>query len=68
MKGHKKSLYDWRKQCGSDKRLYKQAKEIKSSRVGYYGRLYRESLAGYRRAKKRRSNSYGLPGVWGSFR
>lgn len=67
--GRKKSLGEWQQQLTSDKQLYEQAKKDPHIRrmqtgttsdgkpiyaLGYYGRLYRQSLAGYRRAKRRR--------------
>lgn len=60
------SLYEWKIQLGQDKRLYEQAKAHKkrlqrrgfgldtvARMVGYYGKNYRESLNGYKRALKR---------------
>jgi hypothetical protein len=63
------SFGNWKKQLSSDKILYEQAKEMAKHghqqqtgykkggkplyAVEYYGKLYRESLAGYRRAQHR---------------
>jgi hypothetical protein len=62
----RKSLWEWKQQLSYDKFLYLQAKKHKkmlqraglpldatARMVGHYGKLYRESLAGYRRALKR---------------
>lgn len=66
MKGHKKSLSEWKSQYVSDKKRYATAmKEAKAGRntqtgtyrgkplgeLGYSGMLYRESKKGYARAK-----------------